>query len=79
MITVKAIGKQATIGSDFKAKGDKTLSSALNAVIQNINPEDSQAANHMAFLFYELENRGFEVIAEKKDLEEIPIPKDAVS
>lgn len=80
MLTVKdGRGKTATIDSDFKTDGDKLLAGVLDMEIMIINPEDSQAANPLAYLFYELQKMGFEVEAEPEDLDDWQIPRGAIS
>ena len=78
MIYITSEGMTASINDQFVVSGDRKLVAMLNALLPIINPQDSHTSP-MAYLFYELENRGFQVEADAADLLPDDLPEDAVA
>lgn len=79
MLTITdALGKKSNINDEFRATGDPALSDILNGIIAEIDPEGCHT-DAMAFIYYELEKRGFDVAADPEDLTESQLPPGAIA
>lgn len=78
MIYITSEGRTASINDNLVVSGDRGLVAMLNALLKTINPQDSHT-NPMAYLYYDLQDRGFNVECDPEDLVLSTLPDGAVS
>lgn len=79
MLYISIEGKTITIDETLKVKGPEPFNSVIRREVRSIDPEKNHATNNLAFLYYALEDRGYDVEADEGDLSTEELPKGAVS
>lgn len=79
MLFITQEGKTVTVDDELKVNGPEPLKSVIKNEITNIDPEGNHALNRLAYLFYELQKRNFDVQPQEGDLTDEDFPAGATA